>query len=431
MTVGDYTSLEATETNFAKAKEATGIEAWFAEGMRPTANSAMWAVHDAPLASGHFPVVIYAPSFTSVSWENADLCEYIASYGYVVIASPGMGVGHESTHDVAGVNAQARDISFLIGYAESLPDTDMSKVGVVGFSWGGLSNIVAAAQDNRIDALVALDGSLRYFPGVVKQAGVNPEQMTIPLLFFKGATSLEGQAQLDDRFKSQGANVLNAWTHGDLISVEMLGLIHPEFSSMAQRNEKFWKYEFAGLEQADYGREDGGIGYGWVARYTQEFLDAYLKRDAQALKYLHNSPAENAVPKHTVAVNFRTAQKLPASLDWYRLEVGSKGFDHAAEIYSATQKQQPDFKLDAGAVTSWAYDLLAEGHLSEAVDIMKLAAQLDPSSRAYSSLGEMYTKAGDNRAAIESYKKALTKDLGNILATQGLEERGSSSPTRN
>jgi len=41
-------------------------------------------------------------------------------------------------------------------------------LGSVG---GGLSNLFAAARDNRIRALVALDGSMRYFPALVKQAG--------------------------------------------------------------------------------------------------------------------------------------------------------------------------------------------------------------------------------------------------------------------
>jgi hypothetical protein len=37
----------------------------------------------------------------------------------------------------------------------------------------------------RIDALVSMDGSMRYYPGLVKMAGdVHPERMTIPLLFF-------------------------------------------------------------------------------------------------------------------------------------------------------------------------------------------------------------------------------------------------------
>jgi predicted dienelactone hydrolase len=93
--------------------------------------------------TGRFPIVVYAPSFSSWSWENADLCEFIASYGYVVISSPGMGVTRQSAHDVAGASAQAQDISFLIGYAHTLADADTSEVAVVGFSWGGLSNLFA------------------------------------------------------------------------------------------------------------------------------------------------------------------------------------------------------------------------------------------------------------------------------------------------
>jgi hypothetical protein len=50
----------------------------------------LWAVRDSQLAKGRYPVLIYAPSDSSVSWENADLCEYLASHGYVVLASPSL-----------------------------------------------------------------------------------------------------------------------------------------------------------------------------------------------------------------------------------------------------------------------------------------------------------------------------------------------------
>ena len=48
-----------------------------------------------------------------------------------------------------------------------------------------MSSLIAAARDPRIDALTEMDGSMRYYPGLVKKAGdVHPERMTIPLLFF-------------------------------------------------------------------------------------------------------------------------------------------------------------------------------------------------------------------------------------------------------
>lgn len=95
-----------------------------------------------------------------------------------------MGVStRDMTDDLAGINAQARDISFLMSYAKSLPDADSSEVAVVSWSWGGISSLFAAARDPRIDALVSMDGSMRYYPGLVKTAGdIHPELMTIPLL---------------------------------------------------------------------------------------------------------------------------------------------------------------------------------------------------------------------------------------------------------
>src|SRR5262249_48334464 len=147
----------------ARAKE------WLSGLSIPTLETSLWAVPKGARAPGRFPVVIYAPGASSQSWENIDLCEYLASYGYVVIASPDMGSKtRDMTIDLDGINTQASDISFLVGYAAKLPDTDMSGVAVMGHSWGGISNVFAAARDSRIGALVALDGSARYYPALVK-----------------------------------------------------------------------------------------------------------------------------------------------------------------------------------------------------------------------------------------------------------------------
>jgi dienelactone hydrolase len=322
MTVGYYGDLLATETSFGRPDLWSDWKGWL-DSMKPTLKDSMWAVRDAPLLEGRFPVVIYAPSLSSMSWENADLCEYLASHGYVVIASPDMGAtSRDMTADLAGINAQAQDISFLIGYAQTLPDTDMSQIAVAGFSWGGISNLFAAARDNRIDALVALDGSMRYFPGLVKAAtDVHPEQMAIPMLFFtQGDTSLEKLARHTVNKDTDGPNVLNAWTHGDLITVDDMALVHTQHSSMFQRNQEVWK-GYVSNHKADYSQADGIVGYAWVARYTLEFLDAYLKHNSQAMVFLKKTPAEVGVPPHMMTVDFRAAKGIPATLDAFRAEL--------------------------------------------------------------------------------------------------------------
>ena len=307
MTVGDYVQLPDTEIHFNAPDEKKNR---WRSLLKTSFDIPLSAVREAKPAEGRYPVLIYAPSDSSVSWENADLCEYLASYGYVVLSSPSLGVAtRDMTDDLEGINAQVRDISFLITYAKSLPDADLSEVAVVSWSWGGIASLFASARDSRIDALIELDGSMRYYPGLVKKAGdVHPERMTIPLLCFTRNVSLE---DLDNNgvpaADKVGPNVLNAWIHGDLLTVDMLGMAHPEFSSMFQRREDAQR--FAENQVADYDRGDANTSYAWVALYTLNFLDAYLKHDASAKAFLEKTPAQNGVPKHFMGVKFRAAQK--------------------------------------------------------------------------------------------------------------------------
>jgi pimeloyl-ACP methyl ester carboxylesterase len=310
MTVSDYVRLADTEIHFNAPDEKANR--WRSQ-LKASFDIPLWAVRDAKAASGRYPVLIYAPSDSSVSWENADLCEYLASHGYVVLASPSMGVStRDMMDDLQGINAQARDISFLITYAATLSDTDLSRVAGVSWSWGGIASLYAAARDPRIDALAEMDGSMRYYPGLVKKAGdVHPERMKIPLLFFtRGDVNLPeeyGRYRDSPPGDIVGTNVLNAWIHGDLLTVNMLGMAHAEFSSMFQRGESAQR--FAENQVADYGPDDANTSYAWVALYTLKFLDAYLKHDASAKAFLEKTPAENGVPKHFMAISFRAAQR--------------------------------------------------------------------------------------------------------------------------
>jgi dienelactone hydrolase len=432
MTVADYGQLAATETSFGKPHMSQDDKDWIA-GMTPTLKDAMWARRDAPEATGSFPLVVYAPSFSAASWENADLCEYLASNGYVVIASPDMGAtARGMTSDLAGIDAQAEDITFLISYARTLPNIDMSQIAVAGFSWGGISNLFAAAHDSRIRALVALDGSMRYYPGLIEKAGdVHPEAMTIPLLYFsQGEIPLENIELHHARPDQTGPSPLNAWTHGDLVSVHDLALVHTEHSSMYQRNEEAWK-EYAEDHKADYVREDGIAGYAWVCRYTLSFLDAYLKHDASALAWLKKTPAENGVPAHFLTVKFRAASGTPASLDGFRAEIGRQGFDHAPEIYAAMKKEKADFKIDEDVVADWADRLMDQNHSPEAITLLKFNVQNYPdSSGAYAHLAEIYSKSGDKPLARENYQKAIEKDPNNADAKNKLKalDAGTGAP---
>ena len=189
---------------------------------------------------------------------------------------------------------------------------------------------------------------------------------------------------------------------------------------MFQRNEDIWK-GYAEVQKGDYSREDGVAGYAWIARYTLNFLNAYLKHDAAALAFLKKTPAENGAPPHLLTAKFRAAKGAPASLEAFRAALGQQGFDHAAEIYAAMKKQKPEFKLDDDAMNDWSDRLMRGGHLPEALALAKLNVQNYPeSSNAYTELGEIHAKAGDKQLARENLNKALEKDENNSEAKEKL-----------
>lgn len=313
MTNADYLRISRTEENFGLAPDEVErrANAWVAarsahmpgDSVQQELRQAMWAQLDAAPAPGRYPLVIYAPGFGSSAVENADLCEYLASQGYVVMSSASMGGRSRSmTQDIDGIEAQAADIRFLIGFAHNLPQADPARIAVIGFSWGGLSNVVAAARDERIRAVVSLEGAFRYASNFVDGSAVaaknvSPARVAVPLLYVAaGPKSIEAlnADQTDTRF-----SFMNGMTGSDVYVATMRPMQHMDFGSQLLR--------FSAPDKAnEYTREEVLTAYGWTVRYVQAFLDAYLKGSAEARTFLQRPPAENGAPRHMMSVDRRT-----------------------------------------------------------------------------------------------------------------------------
>ncbi len=420
MTYGDYLALFATEESFSPTQaEAAEIvrRKEKEEGADASPAAPMWAVRDAKPESGPYPLVIYAPSFSAPAFENVDLCEYLASHGYLVMASPDMGAHtRDMTADLEGVEAQARDISFLIGFARTIPQADLGHVAVAGFSWGGLSNLFAAAKDDRIDALIDLDGSARYFPKLIQDSKyVRPREMTLPLLFFTQAEIPLEDMDGDD----VSGNVLNQMTHSDVYIVRMHAMKHGEFSSLHERSPSFWKEH----QSDEYSPQEVSESYSWVARYALQFLNATFKNDSAASQFLKNTPTKNGVPAHVLTPDIRPAKGIPFTIEAMAVELTKRGFDHTHEVYEEIKAQNPEMQISQGKINAWGWGLLEENHLPEAIEVFKLNVTLYPnSSGAYEDLGEAYERNGQKDLAIEDYKKSLEKDPKNRAAERHLKE---------
>jgi dienelactone hydrolase len=420
MSFYDYTRIAGTEELFERpeadiAAAAAGLVRRNARGRdadtikRVLANP-MLALRDAKPAEGKHPVVIYAPSFNAWGWENADLCEYLASHGYVVIGSASMGAHSRAmSADLEGLEAQAGDIAFLLGYAHTLPFADTGRVAAAGFSWGGFANVVAASRDSRIKALVSLDGSLRSFPDLVAQVkGLSASRVAVPMLYL--ASKPKSQEDLSRRGKDFTKSLLNDMRFSDVYIATMNPMEHGHFSSFTERVAGDGAFE-------EYSRDEIISAYGWGARYVLNFLDGYLKGDPAGLAFLRNAPGKNGVPKHLMAMDARPAAATAPGVENLAIELQKRGFAHAHEVYQAMRKLDPAFELDGQWINRWGYDLMGAGRTGDAVEIFKLNTQLHPEDAdMFDSLAEGYEQLKDKPAAIKAYERVLALEPENKKA---------------
>lgn len=411
MLVADYLQASLTDVDFS-FPSAEGVKqrrGWMEGKQNVQYGAPTLAVRDAAPAGGSYPVVIYAPSFASFAHENLDLCEYLTSHGYVVLASRSLGARSiMMTVDNEGVEAQAADIAFLANYAQSLPQADITKVAAAGFSWGGMANVFAAARSNRIKALVSLDGSIRFHPKIWSAAGyVRPSRTAVPMMFLGARAPTAEAMERDDKL---GASYLNTMKYSDVYVSTMPPMTHSNFSS--------WQLRFA-LDGAfgDYQRADVFQAYRSGALYARRFLDAYLKDDAVSLEFLKLSPARSGVGPQVMSMEFQPASFVLLGEGDFLRAFSKAEYKNARPIYTQMSAQSPDFKLSPVNLNNLGYQLLRAKNAKGAAELFKLATLIDPMfASAFDSEGEAYESLGENALAIAAYEKAVAVDRNQVNA---------------
>jgi dienelactone hydrolase len=152
--LGDAASRLASFLAQAGATSST-IESLFA--------SPLYAIASPRPIDSPFPLVLIAQGNGQDVADQVILCEYLASQGFVVAATPSpMLRSPLEREDQVGAFAetQAAELAAAIVAVAAVLPVDQQHLGVVGHSFGARAAVLLAMQDRRIRAIVSLDGGI-------------------------------------------------------------------------------------------------------------------------------------------------------------------------------------------------------------------------------------------------------------------------------
>jgi dienelactone hydrolase len=187
--------------------------------------------HPADNSAGPYPLIVYNHGFSSMREGGAYLAEYLASYGYVVVAAnfPLTTMNAPDRPYVKDVVNQPGDVSFLIDslLAQSNDPqhmlqgmVDEQRIGVTGISLGGMTTTLVAFHptmaDHRVKAALSIAGPTAQFTSVFF------ESPQVPFLM------LAGNVDVLVPYASNAAPVVEKVPGGQLVTV--LGASHTGFA---------------------------------------------------------------------------------------------------------------------------------------------------------------------------------------------------------
>lgn len=240
------------------------------------------ASYQAAPANGSFPLLIYAPSFGKSANQNHIACEYLASYGYIIVSVASAGqLSQTMTKDTTGILAQATDLAWITAHANQFGPIDSSRIGTFGYSWGGMANVLYQMRHKAVKALACWDGSTEYLDYDLVRTihDFNPARVNVPYLYFCNQNEDWSTFPF---FRSVSTT--------DKHLYRLKKLEHAEFVA-------YWSFYSTLKPKASSYPTDS---YQAICRYTLAFFDAYLKGDKKALQFLQQPSESNGYSSETI-----------------------------------------------------------------------------------------------------------------------------------
>jgi dienelactone hydrolase len=349
-----------------------------------------FAARDARPAAGRYPVIVYHAGLNGSYEDNSVLCEFLASHGYVVLSTAYANADASVATISWDLSTTFADTAIVLRVAATLPFADTSRLGAVGHSFGAQATIAWHAEPNSpLDAAVALDTTVEY--GTLEWPGFAPLKVqltrgwngTAPVLLFASSEKSPRFDSFDTylRFASRYEASVASLEHQDYISHGAVGkTLHLDPAKAAAVR----------------------LSYDRVCTHTWKFLDAYVKRDAQALAWLDSSSRGEGLDE-AFQVRFKAGRPIPPTGRQIVNMLDTQGPAKTRELLARV-----DADLDRDALLQAGKTLTSAQRLNDAVTLYTWATEIFPNS------AQMHQVLGDalkvQRAAVkakEMYAKAL------------------------
>lgn len=244
--------------------------------------------NNADPVNAKFPLVIYLSAFNGMSYENFSLFEELAKKGFVVVAISSIGrFPGDMTMQYEDLMEQVNDAIAAISTLKGYSNIDFTKIGLVGYSWGGLSASVLASKIPDIKCLISLDGSEFHqyvqdkeenadFDGIRFSNEFRNMKISVPYLRMESAPLAKGTK------KDSVYNFLEKLT-ADKQIYKILNAQHEDFSSLPEVVKKS-------------GNCESNHHYRTITKLTISFLQDHLKNEklfTKALEREMNTTLQN------------------------------------------------------------------------------------------------------------------------------------------